>query len=622
MSNKKKKGKPDSNLNRNADTVDSTESECEQSDDDNPFEKSFIAESDVDEMEVLSPKANSLRSLTEESNQSSITEIPGTGLLSGISISSNARSQHPNYACNKNVTTDLGSLIPNTHSEDNIPENQYTNKRIHSSEDLFDSVGRSEQIDNDSHLRNKKSRLLHENSELSNLNLYLDSSSSSKENASVNVNHSNDGNRYKLNGGAIPKKKIYQIENNEETNRNIRSSEGIIESRQEIAKNPVVIIEPLPECSNEFFKNPLKTFRILQSTLLNKENVIECTRNIKKKIQVFKLRDESHLNEILKLENIGHFRVKCYQPFSQRIKIGLIGPIELEISEEEMLELLLENENEVPVYKVERLVLGKKENKRVTKTMKLFFEATELPEEIIFLYENFKVSPYIDKPWQCYNCQKFGHNANNCPNKTKCVICSGLHKFQDCPNKENKKCANCGGSHTASFGGCQKMKQQVEVQKIKVKNDISYREAVKLNMQLKPVDRTKQPNSQRTYAQAANGNNLQVMKPISKGVVRAPIKIDAAVQTVDQQSKKDLNNNEEIKETKLALCMLEILNLFCKTDKMPKKIALISKAFETHLGIKIDKHALQNAVQGSSNAASQNPTSVSTNTKNASSKKK
>ena len=42
---------------------------------------------------------------------------------------------------------------------------------------------------------------------------------------------------------------------------------------------------------------------------------------------------------------------------------------------------------------------------------------------------------------QCFNCQGFGHVANLCNKRAKCVRCGENHKLTDCPNAE-LKCAN------------------------------------------------------------------------------------------------------------------------------------------------------------------------------------
>ncbi|KAG5868861.1 hypothetical protein JTB14_011689 [Gonioctena quinquepunctata] len=57
---------------------------------------------------------------------------------------------------------------------------------------------------------------------------------------------------------------------------------------------------------------------------------------------------------------------------------------------------------------------------------------------------------------QCYNCQKFGHNAYNCNADPVCRHCAGPHESRqhiqeaETPNK----CGNCGGPHKSNYRGC------------------------------------------------------------------------------------------------------------------------------------------------------------------------
>lgn len=57
---------------------------------------------------------------------------------------------------------------------------------------------------------------------------------------------------------------------------------------------------------------------------------------------------------------------------------------------------------------------------------------------------------------QCYRCQSFGHTAQNCNKKPKCVLCSGPHKSEECKvvNVTHHKCCNCGENHRASDKQC------------------------------------------------------------------------------------------------------------------------------------------------------------------------
>ena len=61
---------------------------------------------------------------------------------------------------------------------------------------------------------------------------------------------------------------------------------------------------------------------------------------------------------------------------------------------------------------------------------------------IIFKVEEFRITPSIQ---QCFKCQGFGHKAQNCTKKQKCVVCGKAHSHKNCPNKDQKtlKCANC-----------------------------------------------------------------------------------------------------------------------------------------------------------------------------------
>ena len=76
---------------------------------------------------------------------------------------------------------------------------------------------------------------------------------------------------------------------------------------------------------------------------------------------------------------------------------------------------------------------------------------------------------------QCYNCQSFSHSAKNCRSKQKCLICGESHSHKGYPNKEAKKpkCANCKGSHVASYKGCPEYKKQAFRQHV-VNNQKSY----------------------------------------------------------------------------------------------------------------------------------------------------
>ncbi|KAJ8912972.1 hypothetical protein NQ315_000028 [Exocentrus adspersus] len=59
---------------------------------------------------------------------------------------------------------------------------------------------------------------------------------------------------------------------------------------------------------------------------------------------------------------------------------------------------------------------------------------------------------------QCHRCQRFGHAQSKCTAQQKCVKCGASHASATCqrPREEPASCANCGGSHPASYRGCEK----------------------------------------------------------------------------------------------------------------------------------------------------------------------
>src|SRR5437899_2274891 len=71
---------------------------------------------------------------------------------------------------------------------------------------------------------------------------------------------------------------------------------------------------------------------------------------------------------------------------------------------------------------------------------------------------------YVPEPRRCFKCQKFGHTAKFCRKEQPvCPVCSEDHQYENCTNKERPKCANCTGTHSASYKKCSKY---IEVKKI------------------------------------------------------------------------------------------------------------------------------------------------------------
>ena len=233
--------------------------------------------------------------------------------------------------------------------------------------------------------------------------------------------------------------------------------------------------------------------------------------------------------------------------------------------------------------------------------MKIYLEVEALPEYVILMRERFRVSSFVDPPFQCFNCQSFGHSAKNCKKDASCVICAGNHIHTICPNKDSfRKCSNCNGNHTSSYGGCVRMKAEKQIQRFKVNNNLSYRDAT---LQFN-ANNSIQSNT--NNSESVINNNSHYRNPQSSKVLphaRTAHRVDVGIQTemisVDTQTESSEVGDKSTtpKELKLASCLLEILYSMNKADSLSKKCAMISKAFNTYLGTNINQSSLLKEVK-------------------------
>ena len=295
------------------------------------------------------------------------------------------------------------------------------------------------------------------------------------------TNHSNSD--IAMSNNTVPKQN--------RTNVDYGQSSKNSDKHQESLFKQVIIIEPVanvdPESPNKdinkFFSNDLFLAREISKSILGQCSIEKTTKNFKKKmviVHLLKVNPEK-LIQIKALTKLGNWDIKCRVPVSEQYSRGVIGPIGCDTPIEEIInELKLTVDN---LTSVERIYKGKE--KIPTVNVKLVFDSKEIPSHIFLYHQRFKVRDFIDKPWQCFHCQGFGHNAVDCRFSPRCVICAGNHDTRSCVKKNNGnednipvKCVNCNGSHTANYGGCPNIIKAKEVEKIRATNKVSYRDAL------------------------------------------------------------------------------------------------------------------------------------------------
>ena len=176
----------------------------------------------------------------------------------------------------------------------------------------------------------------------------------------------------------------------------------------------------------------------------------------------------------------GH-SVTSSEPYTKSVytpKRGIIFNVDDDLSTDE-----IEREIGISARRITKKVGG---TVRPTSQVILNFNGDgDIPAYVYLGWRRFKVSTFIPEPTRCYNCQRYGHIAKNCNSGVICPICAKNHNYLNCPvknnerNQESARCRNCGGPHPASYKGCSKYQLAKKVEVIKIKQGISYAEAVK-----------------------------------------------------------------------------------------------------------------------------------------------
>ncbi|KAF2347388.1 hypothetical protein FHG87_021857 [Trinorchestia longiramus] len=230
--------------------------------------------------------------------------------------------------------------------------------------------------------------------------------------------------------------------------------------------NPtIILVEPSMEDeakNKKFLANDLALSKALANSTFVKAG-ISYTKNLGRNILVVTMKKHyEDVSPFLSVLEIGAWKVKCRLPANQITSVGAIGPFGKDTSSEELTEALIDAG--FGGVTVERIYKGK--DKIVTAFFKVVFNTTTLPQFVRIGYQQYRVSTYIGKPWQCFHCQRFGHIAVNSRAAPRCVVCSGAHNSRECPSPSTRSCYNCSGNHTANYGGCPKIRQAKEVEKI------------------------------------------------------------------------------------------------------------------------------------------------------------
>ena len=127
------------------------------------------------------------------------------------------------------------------------------------------------------------------------------------------------------------------------------------------------------------------------------------------------------------------------------------------------------------VIKVHNVTKKKGESIVPTFTFFLTFAKPSPPEYVTCGWENCKVSLFVPKPLQCFNCQRFGHPKMKCKSKPVCGRCG--HEAHEGSCKTDAVCINCKGDHAPNSKNCPSYKKEAAIQKLRAEKKMSFADA-------------------------------------------------------------------------------------------------------------------------------------------------
>ncbi|XP_062558022.1 uncharacterized protein LOC134222894 [Armigeres subalbatus] len=106
----------------------------------------------------------------------------------------------------------------------------------------------------------------------------------------------------------------------------------------------------------------------------------------------------------------------------------------------------------------------------------LTFNLASIPSSIDVGFYSCKVKQYIPNPLRCMNCLKFGHKKAVCKGNQVCACCANLYHDSN-PCQQGLRCVVCRGDHHTLSKSCPVYKDEFEIQRVRVTEKVTYREA-------------------------------------------------------------------------------------------------------------------------------------------------
>lgn len=222
-----------------------------------------------------------------------------------------------------------------------------------------------------------------------------------------------------------------------------------------------------PKDGNFDSVSPFLIERVLSSTIGKAKNINKCRDGL-----MVEVHTAAQAGKLCKMKKFDNFPVAVTPHSTLNFSRGQVTSRDLlNCSTEE----ILQNLSSQGVTDVRRRTFMRNGNRENTSTLILTFDTPELPRRVTAGYLSLPVTTWIPPPLRCYRCQRFGHTSTTCKSTEMCACGREPHNEEPC--QELQQCINCSGPHSARSNQCPAYKEEVAIQRIKVTERITYREA-------------------------------------------------------------------------------------------------------------------------------------------------
>jgi hypothetical protein len=231
----------------------------------------------------------------------------------------------------------------------------------------------------------------------------------------------------------------------------------------------VIIIKPNGLNAKELINDPIEVTEQLEKSPFGKIDMKDVRINKKKGIIVTEIKEPNSdiLASLLQIKKLGNWDISCYIPNREQYRCGVIWPVSARTNLESLKMKIIVEDSSCKLMNLERMKKRVNNEWIDSESIKLSFLCENLPESVTIGHSFYRIRPYVPPPVQCFNCQRIGHTAEGCRARVRCLLCGGQHNKDRCQNKENFKCAGCGGAHKANSRQCYLIQDARDIEKRK-----------------------------------------------------------------------------------------------------------------------------------------------------------